>query len=347
MQSAASTLSQSATPTPGPAAPFHLHIENLSSQHALFHITPDILAVALNAVPALKGRLRVSYGFDLDSFDTNMADADGFIGWRFPTDAFRQRAPKLRFIQLTGAGLEHLTPLSWVPDGVFISNNRGVHAAKAGEFAMMALLMLNSRMPRMATSQHCHLWEKAFTGTIVGKTLLVLGVGNMGGAAAGAGKALGMRVIGISRTPRPHESVDEMFATSDLAVLLPRADILAICTPLTGETNGLLGREALSRLKPGAAILNIGRGAVMDTDALADMLRAGHISGAILDVFDPEPLPSDSPLWEVPGLTITPHCSSDDLENYARLTAELALHNVQRLLEGREPLNPVDRTLGY
>ena len=331
-------------PTP---AQFHLLIERLSAQNPLFHITPKVMAQAMRASPALADQIHLTYGVDGADFDRQMRQADGLIGWRFPREDLSARAPRLRWIQLTGSGFEQLQPLDWLPKGVMLSNNRGVHAHKAGEFATMALLMLNCRMPVMTANQRAAHWQQIFTPSIAGKTLVVLGVGNMGGAVARAGRRLGMHVIGIRRTGTSHPAVHEMRPLAELREILPRADILAITAPLTEATRGLIGAPELARLRPDAAVLNIGRGAVLDSAALAAMLRAGKLSCAMLDVFDPEPLPADSELWSTPGLLVTPHCSSDDQAAYARKTAELALRSVARMIAGKRPLNLVRRGRSY
>ncbi len=276
-----------------------------------------------------------------------MADADFLIGWRFPRDGLAARAPCLKWIHLTGAGIEHVMPLTWLPDGVALTNNRGVHADKAGEYAAMAVLALNARLPAYATRKAQRRWEQTFATVITGKTVVVVGVGHMGAAAAGRLRALGMHVLGIRASAEPCPGVDEMYAPDQLDRVLPRADFLLLTLPATPHTRGLIGARELDLLRPGAGIVNMARATVMDYPALAERLRDGRISGAILDVFEPEPLPMDSYLWDVPNLIMTPHVSSDDAERYAINTVELFFSNFHKIKNGETLLNLVDHTRQY
>jgi phosphoglycerate dehydrogenase-like enzyme len=270
-----------------------------------------------------------------------MRTAQVLIGWRFPREDLATRAPRLRWIHLTGAGIEHVLPLDWLPPGVALTTNSGVHAPKAGEFAAMAILMINNHLPALVTAQREGRWQRVFSTQARGKTLAVIGVGAMGGAAAQRAKQLGMHVLGVRRSGRRHRHVDEMFTPDELHKVLPRADIVLVCVPLTRETRHVLGRPELDLLKPEAGLINMARARVVDYEALAEKLARGELSGALLDVFDPEPLPADSPLWKTPNLIITPHVSSDDAEAYVPRTLDLVLANAARYLAGRPLRNRV------
>ena len=198
--------------------------------------------------------------------------------------------------------------MDWVPEGVQVVNNKGAHAAKAGEFGLMSVLMLHTHMPAIVTNQRDGNWQSLFSTPIAGKTALVVGVGSLGGGAATQLKRLGLEVLGVNRSGRPHPDIDEMVTTERIDDVLPRADYVFVSLPSTPQTVGLFDRRRLERMKPGAGIVNVGRSSAMDYEALSDLLRAGHLSGAIIDVFDPEPLPPESPLWHVPNLVVTPHC---------------------------------------
>jgi phosphoglycerate dehydrogenase-like enzyme len=238
-------------------------------------------------------------------------------------------------------------PLDWLAPGAVLTNNRGVHGPKARQFAMSALLMLNERIPELVTSQRQATWSRLYSTAIEGKTALILGVGMMGTAAARAAKSLGLHVLGIRRGGAPNRYVDEMFTPDRLAEILPRCDFVLVNAPLTTETEGMLGRRELDLMKPSAGLINMGRARVVDYKALATKLRKGEISGAILDVFDPEPLPKTSPLWKVPNLIMTPHVSSDDDDNYAPLTIDLVFENIGRWYAGKKLKNIVDPDLQY
>jgi len=324
-----------------------LHVDTSRGMAPVFRIEESLYREALKDFPDLAKVLNTTIAHDLEGFEEALAQSDALVAWKFPRENLRARAPHLKWIHIIGAGAEHLMPLDWLPRGVVLTNNRGVHAPKAAEYAAMALLMLNSQIPALMASQRHRSWERRFSTTLAGKTLLIVGVGNMGGAAARAARRLGLRILGVRRTARPHRAVHEMYGPEDLSRLLPMADFVLVATPLTGETRQLIGRAEFDRMKAGAGFINIGRAAVVDYAALSEKLQTGEISGAVLDVFDPEPLPSSSPLWDVPNLIITPHVSSDDAARYAARTLNLVLHNVRRLAEHRPLLNPVQRERQY
>ena len=323
-----------------------LHIDNCRSYGQVFWITPERWAAASRRHRALARRLTARIAWDLEGFDEAMQTAEILIGWEFPRKDLRARAPRLRWVHLTGAGLEHLAPFDWMPEGVTVTNNSGVHGPKAAEYAEMAILMLANRIPFHVTNQRDCRWQQFFPAPVTGKTVLIVGVGAMGGAAAARAKRLGLRVLGLRRSGRPHRHVDRMFRPDSLDRLLPQADFVLITAPLTPETRGLIGHRQLDLMKPEAGLINMGRAGVVDYDALRGKLARGELSGAILDVFDPEPLPPSSPLWQTPNLVMTPHCSSD-APDYAHRTLDLFFDNLRRYLAGRPLRNVVDRALQY
>lgn len=323
-----------------------LHIDNCRKYDQVFWVTPERYEAATRRHPTLARQVDATIGWDLEGFDEALKTAEVFVGWEFDRRDLSTRAPRLRWIHLTGAGIEHVLPLTWVSPGVVLTNNSGVHAPKASEFAATAILMLNNRIPFHVTNQRRARWEQVFNGPVTGKTLVIVGVGAMGGAAARRAKALGMRVLGVRPSRRPHPSVDRMFGPAELDRVLPRADFVLITAPLTSQTRGLVGRKQLDLLKPEAGLINMGRAGVVDYGALAAKLTRGEIAGAVLDVFDPEPLPPDSPLWGTPNLIMTPHVSSD-APNYADRTLDLFVRNLRRYLAGQPLHNVVDPAREY
>jgi phosphoglycerate dehydrogenase-like enzyme len=237
--------------------------------------------------------------------------------------------------------------MDWLPHGVTLVNNKGAHAAKGGEFGLMAIFMLHNRVPGIVGNQQQRRWESLYSTPIAGKTVLVIGVGSIGGAAAQLIKSHGVTVIGVSRHGRPVSCVDRMVTTSELDAVLPLADYVFVATPLTEETRGLLDRRRLSLMKRGSGIVNVGREGVMDYAALADLLESGHLSGAILDVFEGEPLDPASPLWNTQNLIVTPHVSADDGDSYVAVTLRMFFENMRRFLGGDPLQNVVDPKLGY
>jgi D-2-hydroxyacid dehydrogenase (NADP+) len=181
---------------------------------------------------------------------------------------------------------------------------------------------------------------------LTGKTLCVVGLGTIGHRCAELGAALGMRVIGVRRSPRPTPPAEAVYAAKDLCQALGRADVVIIVLPGTAETAGLIGRAELAALPQGALLLNAGRGKTVDTDALVAALASGHLAGAGLDVVDPEPLPPEHPLWTMPNVLITPHTSGLHRTYTPEATAAF-LDNLRRFLAGQELVGVVDKTLGY
>jgi glyoxylate/hydroxypyruvate reductase A len=326
-----------------------VHIENVSTYHPHVQISREAYDRAAARHPRIARQVDVSVGWDFAGFDEHMKDADVlvFMGLDFDPKGFDRRAPKLRWIQMTSAGVEHIMPFDWLPPGVEITNNSGVHAEKHGEFGITAVLMLNNNVPVMTSNQRAARWHTVFGTPVGGKTVAIIGVGSIGGAIARHAKRLGMRVLGVRRSGAKHRQVDEMYRPDQLEAVLPQADFLVATLPLTRETKNLIDARALDLLKPGAGVVNLGRGATMDYEALVRKLERGELSGAVLDAHDPEPLPPSSPLWSAKNVIVSPHCTSSDTERYVPQTLEQTFENLERFLAGRPLLRRVDRALGY
>lgn len=313
----------------------------------VFTITRERYLQAAERHPEVAKRLDVFIDWDLDNFAESMKTADILVTWDLPTAHLAAVAPNLKWIHVIGAGVEHLCPMDWLPHGVTVVNNKGAHAAKAGDFGLMSILMLHTRLAAIAWNQRQAKWDSLYSTPIAGSVVVVIGVGSIGGAVARNLKHVGAHVIGVSRHGKPHPGVDESVASDRLDEVLPRADYVFVATPATPETANLLNRDRLSRMKPGAGLVNVGRACVVDYDALRDLLVQGRLSGAVLNVFDPEPLPADSPLWNTPNLIVTPHISADDGDAYVPITLDLFFENVRRYLAGEPLRNVVRPDLGY
>ncbi len=328
------------------ATRIHLHIDNDSALGAVFEVTPARIKASLKNFPDVAKRLRITLEDDGRNLDKHLKTADALFGWRFDRSNLAQRAPHLRWIFAPGAGINHFLPFDWLPPQAVFTNNSGVHGTRAHEYAIMAILMLNNRVPEMVTHQRRGQWQQVFNSGIEGKTVLVIGVGRVGAGIAKWAKRFGMHVIGIRRTGAPRAHVDEMHKPDALRKLLPRADFVVMATPATSQTRHMLGRGEIALLKNGAGLLNYSRAALVDYEALRQRLERGELS-AVLDVFDPEPLPAGSPLWNTPNLIITPHCSSDDTASYTPKTLDLLFEEMGRFMAGRKLRNVVSRTLEY
>jgi phosphoglycerate dehydrogenase-like enzyme len=324
----------------------HLHLESFRDRPAVFQLTEERWAAAAKRHRDLAKNVRVTVGWDGDVLDEALKTADVMINSSPPRENLRERAPRLKWIQTTGAGVDSLTPLDWLPEDVTLTNNSGAHGAKAEDSCTMALLMLNSRMPEMLTNQRARRWDAVYAPPIAGKTAVIVGFGDLGQAAGRAAKKLGLEVIAVTRSGKPARPADAVHPVSRIDRVLPKADFVIVTTPLTDATRGLISRERLDLLKPHVGLMNIGRAPIVDYDALVEKLEKRELSGAVLDVFEPEPLPADSPLWTVPNLVITPHVTCDD-PRYIDQLFDTWFANFERFMAGKKLKNVVDRNLGY
>ena len=311
-------------------------------------IAPEFPEARLReALAELGPAVRLSYGRTEEEFEAALAEAEVLLlAGQAPLHDLRRRAPRLRWISHTSAGVEWLLALDLPPE-ITLTNASGTHEPKAAEFALMAVLMLNNHVPHLVTSQRAHRWDPRSAGTVEGKTALILGMGALGGGAAGALKRQGMRVIGNSRSGRPHPAADVMTRGGAFRDHLHEADFLIIALPLTPETHGLIGRAELDRLPRHAGVVNIGRGEQLDAAALAAKLADGSLGGAVLDALPQEPLRADSPLWDAPNLIVTAHCGLYAPGDYGRRCLEAFRANLIRWLAGETLRQVVRRDLGY
>ncbi len=272
---------------------------------------------------------------------------------RFVTPEFMDAAEQLVWVQSPSAGVDRYLAIDELreAEGLVLTNMRGVHAPTIAEHSFGMLLTLTRDLRHYAALQEQRDWDRSGSGVepiaLNGRTLCVVGLGNIGREFAKIGKGFGMRVVATRRSrAEPPEYVDEQGTADDLDRFLAESDVVAICLPLTDETRGLFGEDEFATMKPGSYIINIGRGPIVDTDALIAALRSGHLAGACLDVTDPEPLPSDHELWTLPNVFITPHVSSS-----SQLTRDAwkqtYLENIRRFSRGEELLNIVDKSAGY
>ncbi len=250
-------------------------------------------------------------------------------------------APRVRWIQSTSAGIGQFVKRNGydtrMPQTVFTTAS-GVHARPLAEFCLMAMLMHIKGLNRMWRDQQRKHWERYAGTDLEGRTLGLVGLGRVGSGVARLAKAIGMQVIGTDLVPATGV-VDRFFPIANLREMLPQVEFLVLSVPHTPETEGMVGAAELSLLPKGAYFINIARGAVVDEPALIEALRSGHLSGAALDVFAQEPLPQDSPLWEMPNVLVSPHSASTSDRENERIT-ELFCDNLCRYLKG-EPLRNV------
>lgn len=324
----------------------HLHIENSTALGEVFEITPQRLENALADHTQLANQVRFTIGYDGQDFEKHMKTADALFAWDFKKENLTTIAPRLRWIHLQGAGINHLLPLTWVPDQLILTNSRGAHGKRASEYLIMSILMLNNGLPEMVHNQSKKRWHKVHNSAIADKTLLIYGVGHVGGDTAQAAKFFGLHVLGIRRTGAAHPSVDKMYTPDQLHALLPNADFVLVCAPHTPKTEKVFGQEEFALMKNGAGFINYSRAQLVDYQALEQALASERIS-AVVDVFNQEPLPSSSSLWALPNLIITPHSSSNDPLNHARRSLDILFENLRLFVADRTLNNIIDLEQQY
>ena len=313
----------------------------------VFTIKNSHFEKAFKKFPKIKEKVEIFIDWDEDNFNSSMSSSDILIAWNFPTSNIKKISPNLKWIHCISAGIEHLLPLDWMFEGLVLTNNSGVHSKKAGEYGLMSVLMLQNHLPKIVTNQKNKKFVSLFSNPIAGKTIVVVGTGSLGGAMIHHLAQLGPNIIGVNRKGGTVKGCSKVITVDKIDSVLPEADILYLATPETPETKNLISCERLDLLKPSCGIVNIGRQSAIDYDALCEKLTAKKIAGAILDVFTHEPIKSDSKLWEVPNLIITPHVSADDGESYVRLTLELFMKNLELFINNKPLVNQVDKKLGY
>ena len=229
--------------------------------------------------------------------------------------------PRLRYLQLTSAGLDRIPLERMRLKGVRIHNARGVYSVPMAEHAVWGVLSLYRRAPLLLKNQAEAMWEKRRDLVeLAGKTVCILGTGSVGTECAGRFRAFGCRVLGVNRTVREGPAFHQILPMDALDDALAAADVAVLTLPLTEQTRGIMNAERLGRMKPGAILVNIARGALAEETALTDALH-GRLGGAVLDVFEDEPLSADSPLWRMENVIVTPHNSFVGDGNAARLWA--------------------------
>jgi phosphoglycerate dehydrogenase-like enzyme len=261
-------------------------------------------------------------------------------------------APKLRWVQgsMAGAG-EVAKNAGLLETDVVVTTASGVYSGPLAEFAVMALLQHAKNLDRLRRDKAEKVWRQPHTDTLEGKTLCIVGMGNIGRAIAERARPFGMRIVGVKRTVHEDDvawrHADELYTTDQLQEALGEADYVAVTLPGTPETRHLVDAEAIGAMKPGAYFVNVGRGTVVDEGALVEAIESGHLSGAALDVFEVEPLPEESPLWELEGVIISPHATDmvPDLINERQ--TDLFCENLRRYLAEEPLINVLDKRLLY
>jgi phosphoglycerate dehydrogenase-like enzyme len=282
--------------------------------------------------------------------DEALEGADVLFAWRPRSGLLApawDRAAELRWIQSASAGVEDLLFEELVRSPVVLTNARGVFDDAMAEYVLGLLLLFAKGLPGVLDRQRRREWRPRDSEQLSGKRLLVVGAGSIGHAIGRRCKGAGMTVRGVGRTSRDRDDVfGPIHGADELAESCAWADVVVNVLPGTPETRHLFDESMFAAMQPTTRFVNVGRGSTVDEAALAEALQAGRIAGAALDVFEREPLPEDSPLWDLPNVVVSPHMSAD-FAGWRETLVELFVENLQRYLTGRPLKNVVDKELGY
>jgi phosphoglycerate dehydrogenase-like enzyme len=290
---------------------------------------------------------------DYDRVPAEIADTDVFIGWSLRPDQLAA-AKKLRWIHSPAAAIHQLMYPELINSDVVITNSTGVHGPVVAEHAIAVLLAMAKRLPQAMRYQVNKTWsqeilwnERPRPREVDGATVAVVGLGGIGREFAVRAKALGMRVLGVRENPgKGAGPADAVFGPDQIEEVLPQADYVLLCTPVTPATRHIINAARLQKMKPDAYLINVARGTLIDEPALFAALKERRIAGAALDVFEEEPLPADSEFWSLDNVLITPHTAAVTEKLWDR-HCELIVENLRRFLDGRPLLNQVDKKKGY
>lgn len=283
-----------------------------------------------------------------EKLDAMLAGAEVIYGLILPQNLL-ERAPGLKWVQTMSAGVDRFARMDIWQSPVIITGVSGIHATAIGEFTLQFMLMFAKRAPQCFQMKQKHEWQRFMPATLRGRTVGIVGLGNIGREVARLSKAFGMRVIATRRSAtqlKRARHVDMLFPPGQLERLLSESDFVVVATPLTPETRGFIGEKELRSMKPSAYIINIARGGIIDEEALIRALDEKWIAGAGLDVVANEPLPPDSRLWDFDNVILSPHVAGG-MEDYMERATEVFCENIRRYLNGEKLRNVVDRKRGY
>jgi phosphoglycerate dehydrogenase-like enzyme len=271
------------------------------------------------------------------------------MGPGLPLEKVWNMAPRVQWVHSLSAGLESILFPALADSTVPMTNGRGVFKESLGEFTVAGILHFAKDLRRMMKNQAAGRWEQFDVEMVAGKTLGVIGYGEIGRAAAVRAHALGMKIHVIRRRPQLSEEdpiVEKSFTVAQRGEMMAGVDYLLVAAPLTAESKGLVGEAELARMKPSAVVINVGRGPVIDEAALVAALQQGRIKGAVLDVFDKEPLPEGHPFWGLENVLLSPHCA-DHTSTWTDEAMQFWLENLRRFQSGEPLMNLVDKKSGY
>lgn len=311
----------------------------------------DITGPAVELVKARHGDVDVIACETYEDLPGLVAQSDAEIVYtvRFAgTSGFPRQtlveSPCVKWVAVGGSGTDHLAP--WDNSNVTVTNSAGVAAEMMAQYVLGGMLHFSLNLPAFMAAKNRRQWTAGKVEPLTGKTVLVIGLGKTGQAVAAISKAMGMRTIGVRANPQAVPNADEVHHFERLPDLWHQADYIAVCVPLLPATRKLIDSAAFAAMQKTAVVIDVSRGGVIDGTALIAALEGGQIRGAVLDVFETEPLPADSPLWAMDNLVLTPHCSSV-YDGWELKSVEMFCDNLDRYRRGEPLHNVVDPERGY
>jgi phosphoglycerate dehydrogenase-like enzyme len=295
----------------------------------------------------------IAVGNSVEAFERSARDATVIFNWSLAGGLLREvflMSPRVQWVHTRSAGLDNILFPELVESKVPLTNGTGVFSPSLGEFALAGILFFAKDLRRMVRNQDAGVWEQFDITEIVGQTVGIVGYGDIGRAVATRVKAMGMRVIAVKRSGPLLYNVDPLveriYRPDQLGEFLRQCDYVVAAAPLTKETKGMIGVEEFAAMKPTAVVINVGRGPVIDESAMVAALAAGTIKGAVLDVFDREPLPEGHPLWGMKNVLLSPHCA-DHTPDWMERAMQFFVDQYGRFVKGEPLMNVVDKRAGY
>jgi len=304
---------------------------------------------SLRRLDALPPGVRTVIGRQPEDFGDALGVAEVIFhcsGGRKRLEPLLAKAPRVRWVHSRSAGVENILFPALVEGAVVVTNARGAYSRSLAEWAMAGVLFFAKDLRRLLRSQAEGRWDVFEPEEIAGRTLGIVGYGDIGRAVARYARALGMRVLALRRRPEPDEVAHEVLGPDGLNELMRRSDYVILAAPLTPDTRGLVGREAIAAMKPSGVLVNVGRGPVVDEAALVEALTARRIRGAALDVYEQEPLPAGHPLYSLDNVLLSPH-SADNVPGWRESAVDVFVEHVKLFRDGQPLRNVVDKAHGY
>jgi len=321
--------------------------------HHTLLVISDPADPLLGMLEGLPPETTIAAGKTAEAFRTAAPDADAILNWSFSNRVLREifpLCPRLRWVQTRSAGLDNMLFPELIESPVEVTNGSGVYSQSLGEFALAAILYFAKDLRRMIRNQEAGAWDAFDVEEISRQTVGIVGYGDIGRAVASRARVMGMRVLAVKRHAPPSGGgdalVDRIFGPEGCVEMLAQSDYVVAAAPLTRETRGMIGQREFAAMKPGAAIINIGRGPVIDEAAMIRALAERRIKGAALDVFEHEPLPAGHPFFKLENVLLSPHCA-DHTPGWDQDAMRFFLAQFERFRKGEPLRNVVDKTLGY